>query len=117
MRLYERCREARRRTGLSQESLALELHVSRGAVAQWEMERGTSPAVDNLIALSRRSGLAFEWLATDRGPRVFGDPRIEEDAAPYGSLTARQLQMLKVFDRLPKARQQALLDFLKPGES
>jgi transcriptional regulator with XRE-family HTH domain len=115
MQLYERCREARRRTGLSQEKLALELGVSRGAVAQWEMERGTSPSVDNLIALARRTGVGFEWLATERGPRVHGEPiAVEDTQASYGTLRDDQLTLLAAYERLPKSRREGLLKLLQP---
>ena len=73
-KLYQRVREARKLVDLSQEELAGELEVSRSAVAQWEMTRGTAPSVENLIALARRSGMAFEYLTTGRGPKVQGAP-------------------------------------------
>lgn len=66
-KLYERVREARSLTKLTQEALAGELGVTRSAVAQWEMAEGTAPSVDNLIGLAKRSGMTFEYLAT--GPR------------------------------------------------
>lgn len=44
---------ARKSAGLSQEKLAHKLKVSRGAVAQWEMKRGTRPDPDNAIRLTQ----------------------------------------------------------------
>lgn len=62
----------------------------RGAVVkEWKRAHAGAKVTYRDVAaqpLPRRSGLAFEWLATDRGPRVFGDPRIEEEAALCGSL-------------------------------
>jgi transcriptional regulator with XRE-family HTH domain len=81
--MYARVREARRRTGKSQEEFAVLLEVSRGAVAQWEMERGTTPSVKNLAEIARVTGVQFEWIATGRGPKVFGEPMIEESPATY----------------------------------
>lgn len=113
MRLYERCKAARRRTGLSQEAMAAELGVTRGAVAQWEMELGTSPSVENMIALARRCGVAFEWLATGRGAMVFGDPVAAEERGPYmADLRQEQRSLLAAFDRLTKAQRAGLLDLL-----
>lgn len=114
-KIYERCREARRRTGLSQEALALDLGVSRGAIAQWEMEEGTTPSVDNLIALARRSGLAFEYLATGRGPKIFGEPyRVEEERAVYAwAETPEDAELAKVVPKLSTQRRRALLAFIR----
>lgn len=66
-KLSERVREARNLCSLTQEALASDLGVTRSAVAQWEMEQGTKPSVENLIALARRTGMAFEYLSTGRG--------------------------------------------------
>lgn len=114
MHLYERCRWARRRTGLSQEALAVELSVSRGAVAQWEMETGTSPSVDNMIALAQRCGVMFEWLATGRGERVFGEPmRIADEQGTYDALRADQRALLDAYEKMTRPRREALLVLLK----
>ncbi|MEC9357359.1 MAG: helix-turn-helix transcriptional regulator [Pseudomonadota bacterium] len=112
--LYQRVREARNRLGLSQESLAAELKVSRSAVAQWENEAGTRPSVDNLVALARRSGMAFEYLATGRGARIFGTPIVAEEAPRYQALTAQQQQLLACFDALSPRQRSALLELLAP---
>ncbi|MCI2262290.1 MULTISPECIES: helix-turn-helix transcriptional regulator [Xanthomonas] len=118
-KLYERVREARKLTGLTQEALALDLGVTRSAVAQWEMAEGTAPAVEHLIALARRSGLSFEYLATGRGERVFGEP-IAVDAAAIGELrnqyqfTDQHLRLLERFESLSPRQRAGLLDLLDP---
>lgn len=38
---------------MSQEELARKLKVSRGAVAQWEMKRGTRPDPTNAVRLTQ----------------------------------------------------------------
>lgn len=117
-KLYERVREARRLTGLTQEALALDLSVTRSAVAQWEMAGGTAPAVEHLIALARRSGLTFEYLATGRGERVFGEPlAIAEEAAAYRQLTDQQARLLDGFDKLSPRQRAGLLDLIGAGKS
>lgn len=73
-KLSERVREARNLCSLTQEALASDLGVTRSAVAQWEMEQGTKPSVENLIALARRTGMAFEYLSTGRGKPDCGKP-------------------------------------------
>lgn len=113
--LHQRVREARRLTGLSQEALAGEIGVSRGAVAQWEMTRGTAPNVENLIALARRSGMTFEYLSTGRGQKIQGKPlmAIAEEPAEYHGLSRQQQRLLAIFDTLSPKQRAGLLDFLE----
>lgn len=113
--IHVRCREARKRTGLSQEALAAELNVSRGAVAQWEMREGTWPSVENLSALARRSGLAFEYLGTGRGAKEFG-PAVAEDPGAYDLQVEsdQEADLLNRFRVMRASRRAALLELLKP---
>ncbi|MFT4045060.1 MAG: helix-turn-helix domain-containing protein [Solimonas sp.] len=117
-KLSQRVREARKSVELSQEALALELNVSRSAVAQWEMEDGTSPSVENLIALARRTGTSFEYLATGRGDRFHSKPipAITEERSTYSPLTDQQLRLLKLFDALSPRQRSGLLDLLAFAE-
>jgi transcriptional regulator with XRE-family HTH domain len=115
-KLYERVREARKLTGLTQEALALDLGVTRSAVAQWEMANGTAPAVEHLIALACRSGLIFEYLATGRGERVFGEPvAVAEEAAHYRQLSDQQIRLLDGFETLSPRQRAGLLDLIGTG--
>lgn len=113
-KLYERIREARRLTGLTQEVLAGELGVTRSAVAQWEMADGTAPSVENLIGLAQRSGLHFEYLATGRGERVLGPPAstVSEPPADYQPLSEQQRLLLDRFEALAPRQRSALLELL-----
>ncbi len=113
-RLPQRIREARKSTGLSQEQLAGDLGVSRSAVAQWEMAEGTSPSIENLIALARRSGMAFEYLSTGRGIKLHGAPTlsVQEERSEYQHLTAQQKRLLAAFDRLTAKQRTSLIDLL-----
>ena len=112
--LYERIREARSLTRLTQEALAGELGVSRSAIAQWEMAEGTAPSVENLIRLAQRSGLHFEYLATGRGDRSFGPAKAVLNELPpsYQHLSEQQRQLLARFDALTPRQRDALLDLL-----
>ncbi|MEE7567487.1 helix-turn-helix transcriptional regulator, partial [Xanthomonas sp. Kuri4-3] len=118
-KLYERIREARRLTRLTQEALAGELGVSRSAVAQWEMAEGTAPSVENLIGLARRSGLQFEYLATGRGERVFGEPTVAvaEEPLTYRELSDQQRQLLTRFEALTPRQRSGLMDLIGDAES
>lgn len=113
--LYQRVREARKLTGLSQEELAADLGISRSAVAQWEMTRGTAPSVENLVALARRSGMAFEYLATGRGTKVHGRPTLSvaEESADYHRLSKQQQRLLTIFETLSAKQRSGLLEFLE----
>lgn len=113
-KLYQRVREARSLTKLTQEALAGELGVTRSAVAQWEMAEGTAPSVENLSGLAKRSGMAFEYLATGRGDRVFGPPvsAIAEEPAQYHRLDDQQRVLLARFDTLAPRQRSGLLDLL-----
>lgn len=68
MKLSMRIRIARQRARLSQEGLAAQLGVTRGAVANWECSVGAQPASARLERLAQVTGVCFEWLATGRGP-------------------------------------------------
>ncbi|QNH26744.1 helix-turn-helix transcriptional regulator [Xanthomonas theicola] len=117
-KLYERVREARKLTHLTQEALALDLAVTRSAVAQWEMAGGTAPAVEHLIALARRSGMTFEYLATGRGERVFGEPlSLAEEAAHYRQLSDQQARLLEGFEKLSPRQRVGLLDLIGAGKN
>lgn len=110
--LHERVREARELACLTQESLALELGVTRGAVSQWEAANGTKPSVQHLIELARRSGMALEYLATGRGEKIHGAPTIAEERPLYMQLTRQQEQLLALFDALTPSKRAAVLEFL-----
>ncbi|EWS77102.1 helix-turn-helix transcriptional regulator [Xylella taiwanensis] len=101
-------------SGLTQEALAGELGVSRSAVAQWEMEQGTAPSVENLIRLARRSGLSFEYLATGRGEPYYG-PSVSAIAEPvpaYQKFDPQQKQLLEQFAKLTPRQRHGLLELL-----
>jgi transcriptional regulator with XRE-family HTH domain len=113
--MHARIKEARSRLHVSQEEFALRLKVSRGAVAQWEMADGTSPTVKNLEQIAKLSGLAFEWVATGRGPKVFGEPMVKDDAATYHSgLSEEEELVIKGMRKLTPARRAALVELIKP---
>ena len=67
MQLSTRIRVARQRARMSQEALATQLGVTRGAVATWECAMGALPATARLEKLASVTEVRFEWLATGRG--------------------------------------------------
>lgn len=101
--------------GVSQEEFAARLGVSRGAVAQWEMEKGTTPSVRNLEQVAVHSGVSFEWLATGRGPRIFGEPMVNEPQATYGAALSTDEQLvLAAMRRMEPVRRSGLVNLVAP---
>jgi transcriptional regulator with XRE-family HTH domain len=120
-RLKDRIRLARAHAGLSKAELARRVGVSISAVVQWERPDGTRPSARHLAALAECMGLAFEWLATGRGPtRIVNDdgpPALEPTAM---ALTLFEERLLDLSRKLPTDRREALIEFLaawtkKPG--
>jgi transcriptional regulator with XRE-family HTH domain len=113
--MQARIKEARRRVAVSQEEFAARLGVSRGAVAQWEMDDGTSPTVKNLEQIATLSGLAFEWLATGRGPKVFGQPMVREPEAIYhAGLSDEEQQVVSLMRKMKPPKRAALVQLIQP---
>lgn len=59
--LGQRIAARRRLLGLSQETLAEKLEVSRQAVSKWESD-GAIPEIDKLIALCKIFNVSIGWL-------------------------------------------------------
>lgn len=82
-------------------------------MAQWEIADGTSPAVKNLEAIAKLSGMMFEWVATGRGPKVFGDPVIAEERAPYTvPLSPEEKQVVAAMRRMRPVQRTGLVQLL-----
>lgn len=64
MTLGEKLKEARKKSGLSQEQLSEMLNVSRSAVAKWETDNGL-PDIENLKAISKLLNVSIDYLLDD----------------------------------------------------
>ena len=64
MTLYDKIVELRKRSGLSQEELGVEIGVSRQAVSKWEMAQ-TTPDLNKIMALSEFFGVPTDFLLKD----------------------------------------------------
>jgi transcriptional regulator with XRE-family HTH domain len=112
-RLKDRIRQARARAGFSKAELARRIGVSTSAVVQWERSGGTRPSARHLAALAECTGIAFEWLATGRGPTRVGiddGPPALDPAAM--AVTLFEERLLEVARKLPSHRHDALIEFL-----
>lgn len=111
MKLSMRIRIARQRARLSQEALALNLGVTRSAVANWECADGVLPASARLAKLAELTHVNFEWLATGRGTI---DHAGNEESTPAvdGEMVydERERRLLAAFRHMTeRARQEALM--------
>jgi len=112
-RLKDRIRQTRSRAGLSKAELARRIGVSLSAVVQWEHPDRGGPSARHLAALAQCTGIAFEWLATGRGPMCVsahdGPPTLEPAAM---AVTLFEERLLELARKLPSQRQEALIEFL-----
>ena len=108
-----RIRQARIRAGLTKAELARRVGVCLSAAVQWEHPDGTLPNATNLARAAQVTGVAFEWLATGRGPARLsasdGPPAIEP--AMIAS-TLFEERLLEIARRLPSQHHEPLLVFL-----
>jgi|APEBP8051072266_1049373.scaffolds.fasta_scaffold00125_22 Helix-turn-helix. len=113
MKLSMRIRIARRRARLSQEALAINLGVTRSAVANWECADGVLPASARLARLAELTSVNFEWLATGRGA-IDHAGNEENVPAVDGELVydERERRLLAVFRRMTeRARLETLMQW------
>lgn len=109
MKMSMRIRVARQRGRFSQEKLALALGVTRGAVANWECSDSVLPASARLAKLAEVTGVAYEWLATGRGPMslaLHAEPQAVEGVMVYEE---QELRLLDAFRRLDAVSRQQLI--------
>lgn len=67
MTLADKINTCRRQQGLSQETLAAQLNVSRQAVSKWETG-DAEPESGKLVALAQTFGVTVDWLLSSEDP-------------------------------------------------
>jgi transcriptional regulator with XRE-family HTH domain len=105
---------ARRRFGLSQQSLANLLGVRRSAVGNWEAVNGTHPSCAHLERLACVLQVPHEWLTTGRGD--IGLPMQWDDTRSDSAIRAEdrsEAKLLRVWRTLPGRTRAALLEMLE----
>ncbi|WP_460714420.1 helix-turn-helix transcriptional regulator [Lysobacter terrae] len=112
--MANRIRRARALAHLSQSELALQVGVTRSAVAQWESRANIMPSTGHLSRIAVATGVQFEWLATGRGPCQLEDQPVE----PVGDLkefaqTDTETRMLALLRRLSAKKQQMMCDMVE----
>jgi len=97
----ERIRIARTRSGLTRAELGRRVGVKPSASRQWEQREATTPSVEHLTRVASVTGVAFEWLATGRGPSAL--PNGEDQPVLIAEAFARDSQeerLLSAFRRV-----------------
>ncbi len=114
--LASRIRQARRIASLSQSKLAAGIGVNRSAVAQWERKGGSIPTTDHMIKIATLCGVAFEWLATGRGPKWLSgtdDPEQEQALRlDYYAHDELEERLLLAFRNIPYRERIPFVEFL-----
>lgn len=110
MKLAERIRMARRKNGLTQQTLASEMKVNRSAVANWE-SGGAAPSTRNFQLLAKISGVAYEWLTTGRGEMLL-PAHVHDVPAAHALLVEdpSEMRLLRAYRRAPPRVKVILLD-------
>lgn len=80
MTLHEKILYCRKKAGLSQESLADKLGISRQAVSKWETGDAT-PEVSKLAALAKEFGITTDWLLSE--DEVYRQPAKSETSFSF----------------------------------
>lgn len=98
---------------MTQAAFAKALGVGASAVAQWELPSGTSPTIQHLIDIAVLSGVAFEWLATGRGPA--GLVGHEAPAVDVVSFTTDQSEdrLLAAYRRIPVRKRESFVRWME----
>lgn len=99
--LGKRIGDARRRLELSQDVIARQLGVSKGAVGQYEIGY-TSPRLPKLHKLAEILGVTVEWLLTGDDP----DEKVKAQ-------TVAEQEALQLMRAIPAEQQDAALAMLK----
>lgn len=109
-RLSGRVRFARTIAGLSKAELARRVGVCLSAAVQWELVKGTSPTVTNLVKIATIAGVGFEWLTTGRG-----SPKLADGMQAHANAEDLEFEMrLVVAARaIARDRRELIIDFAR----
>ena len=96
-----RLRMIRSERGLTQEELAFEVGVTKGAISQWERD-GTEPNFAALTVIRRVLGVSLDELIVGHNAR----------AAAEATLKPKEMDLLALFRNLSSKQRAALLTLL-----
>lgn len=93
MKLSDKILNLRKRYGMSQDSLAEKLNVSRQAISRWEM--GTAqPDTSNVLQLSKLFGVTTDYLLNDDYESDCDVPIVKETETTIKAEANRQLSFI-----------------------
>lgn len=81
MAFGEKLQEVRKRSGMTQETFAEQLHVSRQAVSRWESSRGY-PEIEKILYICNRYHVTLDELFCDELPPVQAEEAAPEEPQP-----------------------------------
>ncbi|WP_257385541.1 helix-turn-helix domain-containing protein [Tahibacter caeni] len=96
-----RFKQLRKASGLTQEAIALELGLTKGAVSAWEAG-ASEPRIETLRALRSLLGVSFDDLVGDGSERSSGNL----------ILSATERQLIQLYRKLPPSKRAAFLALL-----
>ena len=108
MTLGEKLSKARKENGLSQETLAEKLCVSRSAVAKWETDKGI-PDITNLKAISGLLNVSIDYLLDDGETVDMQVIRESYDLSKYGKGIRKRKKDRVILEKFPDATVHTLL--------
>lgn len=113
MTIGEKIRQARTRSGLSQEQLAEKMCVSRSAVAKWETDKGM-PDIGNLKVLAKLLHISVDSLLDDERPAEYLAVRESYSLASLGRGCKKVKKDRLMREKFPDAQIYTLLGQLEP---
>lgn len=87
MKLNEKIYWCRKRAGLSQESLAERIGVSRQSISKWETGEA-SPEISKLPLLASAFGVTVDWLLSEEGVPQEEAPVVPSPEVPVAPQSA-----------------------------
>jgi transcriptional regulator with XRE-family HTH domain len=112
-RLSDRVRDARVRAKLSKAELSRRVGVCLSAAVQWEHPNGTSPTVANLARIADIADVAFEWLATGRGPMAPVIPESDPTQPIAIRVDAFEERLLRAVREIPTHQHDLVIQFAR----
>ena len=101
--LSDRIRELRKTHGYSQQQIALKMHITQGAVSQWETGN-TEPAADQLIALADIFGIKVDDLLGRDTPSKHQNTIRDNTASLIADMTPAELEQLQTYAEFLKSQ-------------
>ena len=104
--LSDRIRALRKEHGFSQEQMARKLHLTQGAISQWENGL-TVPAADQLMALADVFGITVDELLGREQQETPPPPARDDVAALMADLTPDEQAQVRQYAEFLKSTRKA----------